>query len=81
MEHLLEGVHEIAGVGTLFPDASGKPVLHMHIAGGRQDGAVAGCVRRGVRVWQVMEVILYELTGSPSRRLRDGSTGFELLSP
>jgi predicted DNA-binding protein with PD1-like motif len=81
MEHLLGGVHEIAGVGTLFPDASGNPVLHMHIAGGRQDNAVAGCVRRGVRVWQVMEVILYELTGSSSRRLREDSTGFELLSP
>ena len=36
MEHVLTGVHEVAGVGTLFPNASGQPVLHMHIAGGRE---------------------------------------------
>jgi predicted DNA-binding protein with PD1-like motif len=81
MEYVLDGVHEMAGVGTLFPDASGRPVLHMHIAGGREGKAVAGCVRSGVRVWHVAEVILWEMTHSTGRRLLDPATGFELLVP
>lgn len=81
MEHMLNHVHELAGVGTLFPDANGNPVLHMHAACGRNDQAVVGCVRRGVRVWHVLEVILYELTDTRAARLPDAATGFELLDP
>jgi predicted DNA-binding protein with PD1-like motif len=80
-EHLLRDVHEIAGVGTIFPDAKGQPVLHMHVAAGRGDEAVTGCVRMGVRVWHVVEVVLWELTGTTGRRVFDGATGFELLEP
>ncbi len=81
MEHILGDVHEMAGVGTLFPDEEGRPVLHMHMAAGRADEAIAGCVRLGVRVWQVMEVILLELTETTARRVLDATTGFELLQP
>jgi predicted DNA-binding protein with PD1-like motif len=81
MELLLAEVHEMAGVGTLFPDANGKPVLHMHTAGGRGERAVAGCVRRGVKVWQVMEVIVWELTDTEAKRRLEPQTGFELLQP
>ena len=81
MEHILDGVHEIAGVGTIFPDQNDRPVLHMHVACGREDNAKAGCVRRGVKTWHVMEVILIELTDTAARRLPDAGTGFELLVP
>jgi len=81
MEHILGGTSEATGVGTIFPDAEGKPVLHMHIACGRKDATVTGCVRRGVKVWQVMELILWELTGTNAKRLFDPATGFELLQP
>jgi predicted DNA-binding protein with PD1-like motif len=81
MEHVLNGVHEIAGVGTLFPGEKGRPVLHLHVAGGRDGKAVAGCVRSGVRVWHVAEVIIWELADSTGRRMLDSATGFELLVP
>lgn len=81
MEHVLADVHEIAGVGTIFPDKDGKPILHMHIAGGRNDRAITGCVRCGVKVWHVLEVILFELVDTTARRLMDEETGFELLEP
>jgi len=81
MEHVLDNVHEIAGVGTLFPDRDGNPILHMHMACGRKASAVTGCVRRGVKVWHVMEVILTELTDTKAVRKLDAATGFELLSP
>ena len=81
LEHILSDVHEVAGVGTLFPDDTGKPVLHMHGAFGRKDATVTGCVRAGVRVWHVLEVILLELAESKATRQPDEATGFKLLQP
>ncbi|RZN37048.1 MAG: DNA-binding protein [Methanophagales archaeon ANME-1-THS] len=81
MEHILADVHEIAGVGTIFPDKDRNPVLHMHIASGRNESTITGCVRRGVRVWQVLEVILFELHDTRACRIFDTQTGFELLEP
>lgn len=78
---VLDNVHEAAGVGTLFPNEKGEPVLHMHMACGRGFSTVTGCIRNGVRVWQVMEVILQELVDSTGVRRPDPTTGFELLIP
>jgi len=77
----LDDVHEIVGTGTLFPDTGGSPVLHMHIACGRNTETRTGCVRQGVKVWQVMEVILFELVETTGIRVLDQATGFELLKP
>lgn len=74
----LAGVHEIAAVGTLFPDESGAPRLHMHAALGRGEHPVVGCVRQGVDIWRLGEVILVELHGS-MRRAVDPAFGFEVL--
>lgn len=81
MQYLLDNVHEIAGTGTLFPDDEGNPVLHMHMACGRQTATVTGCVRTGVTVWHVMEIILFELIDTSGVRTLDAATGFKLLSP
>ncbi len=81
METILEDVNEISGVGTLFPGESGKPILHMHIACGRENRSVAGCVRRGVKTWHVLEIVMIELLDSDAARKTDPATGFELLAP
>ena len=81
MVHELYDAHEIVGTGTLFPDDEGNPVVHLHMACGREENTVTGCVRSGVKVWHVMEVILVELLGSTARRLPDKATGFKLLIP
>jgi len=81
MELSLQGVHEITGTGTIFPDKDGNPILHMHIACGRNDSTVTGCIRQGVKVWHVMEVIIQELTDTEAKRLTDTGTGFDLLVP
>ena len=59
----------------------GNPILHMHLACGRGDQTITGCVRRGVKVWHVLEIILTELTGTRAVRRPDTATGFNLLSP
>lgn len=81
LEHVLENVHEISGVGTVFPDETGKPILHMHMTCGRKGKTVTGCIRSGVKTWQVMEVVLLELLDTQGSRLPDPATGFKLLEP
>jgi len=81
MEHILRDVREIAGVGTIFPDKDHNPILHMHIACGREESTVTGCVRRGVKVWHLLELILFELLDSSASRMFDEQIGFELLEP
>lgn len=79
MMTLLRGVHEGCGVGTIFVDEEGKPKLHMHASFGRNDAAVTGCVRLGVDVWQIGEVVILELADVVAKRVKDEKTGFELL--
>ena len=68
MVTLLRGVHEGVGVGTIFLDESGAAKLHMHASFGRNDNAVTGCVRAGVEVWQIGEVVILELEGGSAHR-------------
>ena len=79
MVTLLKGVHEACGVGTIFTDEHGKPKLHMHASFGRNDTAVTGCVRMGVDVWQIGEVVILELAGSSAKRAKSKDTGFDFL--
>jgi predicted DNA-binding protein with PD1-like motif len=79
MVTLLSGVHEACGVGTIFADEEGKPKLHMHASFGRKENTVTGCVRMGVDVWQIGEVVMLELAGAAAHRAKDKETGFEFL--
>ena len=79
MVTLLKGVHETCGVGTIFTDEEGKPKLHMHTSFGRNEKTVTGCVRMGVDVWRIGEIVLLELTGGKARRAKNKETGFEFL--
>lgn len=81
MEHTLDDIHEIAGTGTLFPDDEGNPLLHMHMACGRSSSTITGCIRTGVKVWQIMEIILIELIDTTGIRIMDSELGFKVLSP
>jgi len=79
--HELDAPHELTGTGTIFPNADGVPVMHMHCSCGRDGKSVTGCARAGIKVWLVMEIIITELSGCASGRLKDGRSGFELLEP
>ena len=79
MVTLLEGIHEACGVGTIFADEEGKPKLHMHSSFGRSENTVTGCVRMGVEVWQIGEVVMLELACEKACRAKDKETGFEFL--
>lgn len=76
---LLSGVHEVCGVGTIFQNEAGTPVLHMHASFGRGEKTVTGCVRMGIDVWHIGEVVVLELAGAAAERAVDKKTGFEFL--
>jgi predicted DNA-binding protein with PD1-like motif len=77
----LENVHEISGVGTIFKDEEGVPLLHLHMACGRAASTVTGCVRDGMKVWHVMEVIITELADCTAQRAIEEPLGLKLLRP
>lgn len=79
MPTALEAAHEVAGTGTIFPNEQGEPVLHMHMACGRGEATRTGCIRSGVQVWQIMEVVLFELTHCQGQRVANPELGFQLL--
>ena len=77
----IDGAHEVAGVGVLAPDEDSKPVLHIHASLGRSGNTITGCLRPGVSIWLVGEAIIYEITGTDTKRLKDSRSGFQLLEP
>ena len=77
----VDGAHEVAGVGVLAPDESGRPVLHIHAALGRSGATMTGCLRPGVTAWLVAEAILYEIVDADVTRVKDSESGFLLLEP
>jgi predicted DNA-binding protein with PD1-like motif len=79
MTTLLRGVHEACGLGTIFADEAGSPKLHMHASFGRNEKTVTGCVRMGVDVWQIGEVVVLELLCREACRVVNKETGFEFL--
>jgi predicted DNA-binding protein with PD1-like motif len=81
MEFILQNAHEATGTGTLFPDENGEPMLHMHIACGREDNTITGCIRRGVVTWNLLEIVLIEITGVNSYRKFEKELGFHTLQP
>jgi predicted DNA-binding protein with PD1-like motif len=81
MRHLLDEVHEVSGTGTLFPDEKGVALLHMHMSCGRGPGSVTGCVREGIKVWHIMEVVLFELVETTARRIPQPPMGWPFLDP
>jgi uncharacterized protein len=79
MVTLLKGAHEACGVGTIFTNKQGETKLHMHASFGRNDSTITGCVRKGVNIWLIGEVVILELTGSSARREKNSETSFEVL--
>lgn len=81
MKLVLENAHEITGTGTLFRDEQGQPLLHMHMACGRKKETITGCIREGVKVWHIMEVIIFELLDTTAKRIVEEPLGLKLLRP
>ena len=76
---LLDGVHEVCGIGTIITDETDKPTLHMHASFGRDDRTITGCIRMGIEIWAIGEIVLLELITDSAHRVRHRQTGLEFL--
>lgn len=79
LQHILEDVHEVQGSGTIFPDDQGNPAVHLHLACGRAQNTVTGCIRPGVVVWQILEIVLQELMDCKALRRMNPDLGLGIL--
>ncbi len=71
---------EFAGVGTVFPDEAGKPVMHLHGSLGRNGTSITGCFREQAKAWLTLEVIIEELLGKGAVRKADAEKKVAPLS-
>lgn len=51
----------------------------MHVSFGRGSTAITGCIRLGIDIWKIGEIVVLELTNVAARREKDKKTGFEFL--
>ena len=68
---------EVMGVGTVFDGET--PQVHMHASMGKQRKTLTGCVRKDVRIFMVIEAVVFELKGIRAKKELDPKTGVNLL--
>lgn len=69
---------EVLGIGTIFTNKKG-PQIHIHTSMGKKDRVLTGCIRKGTKVFLVIEAVLFELKGIKAAKEIDPTTGLNLL--
>ncbi len=72
---------ETLSLGVIAPGEDGKPRAHIHGALGRRDEAAVGCLRPGIKVWLMGEMIIQEITGTESKRVLNRVNKLGYLEP
>jgi len=75
----LEGARETLGSGSVYWDGD-EPRIHLHAALGHHGETITACVRKGTRVYLVLEVLLIELKGIEASRPWFDQGGFHRLT-
>ncbi len=75
----LNSARETLGTGTVFWEGE-EPRLHLHAAMGHHGDTLTACVRKGTKVYLVLEVVLIEIAGLTATRPWYPEGGFNRLS-
>lgn len=75
----VNGARETLGSGSIFWDEN-EPKIHLHAAMGHHGDTLTACVRKGTKVYLVLEVIIFELTGFTAARPWHPEGGFNRLT-
>jgi len=75
----MRGAREILGTGSIFWD-SDEPKIHLHAAMGHHGDTLTACVRKGTKVYLVLEVMIMELEGFEATRPWYEKGGFNRLT-
>ncbi len=75
----LSGAREVLGAGSVFWEEN-EPRIHLHAALGHHGETLTGCVRKGTKVYLVLELVLFELLGFDAGRPWSEEKGFNILT-
>ena len=76
---ILGSVREILGAGSIFWDDN-EPKIHLHAAMGHHGDTLTACVRKGTKVYLILEVVIFELEGINATRPWYEKGGFNRLT-
>jgi len=75
----LDTVRETLGTGTIFWDGD-EPKIHLHAALGHHGDTLTACVRKGTKVYLILEVFIVETEGINASRPWFEEGGFNRLT-
>lgn len=75
----VSGARETLGAGSVYWDG-GEPRIHLHAALGHHGETITACVRKGTKVYLVLEVCLIEISGIDATRPWYPTGGFNRLT-
>ena len=75
----VRGARETIGTGSIFWDGD-EPKIHLHAALGNHGETLTACVRKGTKVYLVLEVVIFEIDGIQASRPWYEKGGFNRLT-
>ncbi|MEN8134462.1 MAG: PPC domain-containing DNA-binding protein [Thermodesulfobacteriota bacterium] len=75
----VDGARETLGAGSIFWDGD-EPKIHLHAALGHHGQTTTACVRKGTKVYLILEVMLIEINGIDADRPWYEKGGFNRLT-
>jgi predicted DNA-binding protein with PD1-like motif len=75
----VRGARETIGTGSIFWDGN-EPKIHLHAALGNHGETLTACVRKGTKVYLVLEVVIFEIDGIQASRPWYEEGGFNRLT-
>ena len=75
----VDGARETLGTGSIFWEDD-EPRIHLHAALGHHGQTTTACVRKGTKVYLILEVLLFELSGFDADRPWWEEGGFNRLT-
>ncbi|MBU0483368.1 MAG: DNA-binding protein [Proteobacteria bacterium] len=76
----IDEARETMGTGSIFWDEKDEPKIHLHAALGHHGDTLTACVRKGTKVYLILEVIILEVTGIDATRPWFEAGGFNRLT-
>ena len=75
----ISGARETLGAGSIYWEGD-EPKIHLHAALGHHGETITACVRKGTKVYLVLEVCLIEISGIAATRPWYEAGGFNRLT-
>ncbi len=76
----IEEARETLGTGSIAWDEKDEPKIHLHAALGHHGDTLTACVRKGTKVYLILEIYIIEVTGVDVSRPWFAEGGFNRLT-